>query len=349
MNEYYKMMDHVHMPKEKYEQLKTQLIEQTEKRAARPFWQRYAVAAALALCLMGTAATAYAAVHYQWFDVFFDNSGRETEIMQQILGKASTEEVTAQDNNYKFTVRHHLYSKEQQMGLIICSFQFLKEQYTHLNVRGKEENGVILKKGGMIDGQVFMEKNENKSERELYFHIGNETGRQMAFSEASYLADENMTEDGEYIIGIRYNFRAENAGEPTPDLTLSLENAGDVEGNLKVRLPQSQEIESVRFASGKNPKDVFVISPIGMTLTMTADKADHPQNIFDDELMDSLKVVMDGEMKTNADLAGDYETSVLEEETELSYTWCLQRGFTELMDVSKIDYIELDGERFTVR
>lgn len=337
------------MPKEQHEQLRTELAAQMEKRNVRPMWQRYAVAAALVLCLMGTAATAYAAVHYQWFDTFFDNGDKETDVMQKMLAKASTEEVTAQDKNYKFTVRHHLYSKEQQMGLIICSFQFLKEQHTYLNVWDKEGNGVILKKGGMADGQLFMEKNEDKSERELYFHIGDESAKEMVFSELSYLADEDMTEDGEYMIGIRYNFRMENAGDVTPDLTLSLENAGDVEGNLKARLPKSQEIESVNFASEKNPKDVFVVSPIGMTFTMTADKANCSENTFDHEILDSMKVVMDGEIKTNADLEGDYETSTLVEETELTYTWCLQRGFTELLDVSKIDYIELDGERFTVR
>lgn len=349
MNEYYKMMEHLHMPKEQHEQLRTELAARTGKRNVRPMWQRYAVAAALALCLMGTAATAYAAVHYQWFDTFFDNGDKETDIMQKMLAKASTEEVTAQDNNYKFTVRHHLYSKEQQMGLVICSFQFLKEQHTHLNVWDKEGNGVILKKGGMADSQVFMEKNKDKSERELSFHIGDGSGKEVVFAELSYLAEENMTEDGEYMIGIRYNFAVEDEEGSTSDLTLSLENAGDVEGNLKARLPKSQEIESASFASEKNPENVFVVSPIGMTFTMTADKEDCSESTFDHEILDSMKVVMDDGTKTNADLAGDYETSALVEETELTYTWCLQRGFTKLLDVSEIDYIELDGEKYTVK
>ncbi len=349
MNKYCKMMEHVHMPEEQHRQLREQLMERTGNRGVRPIWQRYAVAAALALCLMGTAVTAYAAVHYQWFDVFFDNGNTNIDIMEEMTAKASTEEVTAQDKNYKFTVRHHLYSKEQQMGLIICSFQFLEEDQTYLNVWSKEQNGVILKKGGMIDGQEFMEKCKDRSQRQLNFHIGDESQQQMIFSELSYLADENVTEDGEYMIGIRYSFRMENAGGEVSNLILSLENAGDVEGNLKARLPKSQEIESVCFASETNPKDVFVISPIGMTFTMTVDKADHPENTFDHEIMDSFKMVMDHGTKTNADMAGDYETSVLQEETEMSSTWCLQRGFTELVDTSKIDHIELDGEKFTVR
>lgn len=350
MNKYYDMIDHVHMPKEQHERLRAELMEQTERKTniIRPVWRRYAAAAALALCLMGTAVTAYAAVRNQWFDVFFNNSNTETEIMEELLGKASTEEVTAQDQKYKFTVRNHLYNKEQQMGLIICSFQFLKEDNTHLNVGGEGLNRVILKKAGMIDGQVFLKENTNKSERELWFRIEDESGQVMLTSGTySYLIMDDRTEDGEYTIGIRYDLSMEDEREQMPNLILSLENAGDVYDNLKARLPESMEIENVRFVSEKNPEDVFVFSPIGMTLTITMDKADCEDNTLDHEIMNSLKVVTKNGTKTDEDMTWDNEGSVLLKETDETYTWFFQRPLTKLLDVSEIEYIELDGVRYS--
>lgn len=348
MNKYYEMIDHVHMPKEQHDQLRAELMEQTERKTniIRPVWRRYAAAAALALCLMGTAVTAYAAVRNQWFDAFFDNSDTETEMMEELLGKASTEEVTAQDQNYKFTVRNHLYSKEQQMGLIICSFQFLKEDNTYLSVRTDGEHGVILKKAGKVDREVFHKENTDASERDLYFYIGDESRQRAFFYESSYLVDDR-TEDGEYMIGIRYGFNMEDMLEQMPELTLSLENAGDVHGNLKARLPESKEIENVRFVSEKNPEDVFVFSPIGMTLTITMNKEDLEDNTLDHEIMNSLKVVTKNETKTNEDIECDGESSSVVKETDKTYTWLLQRPLTKLMDVSEIEYIELDGVRYS--
>ena len=60
--------------------------------------------------------------------MFFDNGTEENGVLQELVAKASTEEVTVENENYKFTVLSHLYSKEQQMGMIICSFRFLTEE-----------------------------------------------------------------------------------------------------------------------------------------------------------------------------------------------------------------------------
>ena len=105
MNKFNEMIEQMHMPEEQYEQLKADLVRQTEvSRNTRPVWRRYAIAATLAICLLGTAVTAYAAVHSQWFQMFFDNAGQEAGIVEEIALKASTETVAAQDENYKFTI-----------------------------------------------------------------------------------------------------------------------------------------------------------------------------------------------------------------------------------------------------
>ena len=106
MSKYYDMIEQMSMPEGQREKLKPE------------WWEPHAVAAALALCFLVTAATTYAAVHYQEFRMFFDNGTKEDGLLEELAAKASTEEVTAENENYKFTVLSHLYSREQQMGMI---------------------------------------------------------------------------------------------------------------------------------------------------------------------------------------------------------------------------------------
>lgn len=347
MNKFNEMIEHMHMPEEQYEQMKADLLRQTGvKRNMRPVWQRYAVAAALALCLLGTAATAYAAVHYQWFQIFFDNGGQETEIMEEFLAKASTETVTAQNDNYKFTVLNHLYSKEQQMGLVLCSFHFRKEQHTHLDVIDREYNTVILKKNRIIDGQTFLRENVNNADRDLQFRVNDESGKETISANMEYFTGE-MAEDGGYLIGIRYNFNVEKKLEQTQQLILSLENAGDIEGKLKVRLPESGDVACMRFTSEDKPENSIVISPLGMTLTVTGDKTGDSENTFNHDLLNNMKLVMMGQTKSVSDFGEGYSTSTLVGDTQTAYTWYVQKEFTNLVDVSEINYIEFDGEKYS--
>lgn len=347
MNKFNEMIEHMHMPEEQYGQMRDDLVRQTGlKRRERPVWQRYAAAAALALCLLGTAVTAYAAVRYQWFQIFFDNGGQETEIMEEFLAKASTETVTAQDDNYKFTVLNHLYSKEQQMGLVLCSFHFLKEQHTHLDAVDREYNTVILKKNRIIDGQSFLSENMDNEDRDLQFCVNDESGKETISANMEYFTGE-MAEDGGYLIGIRYNFNVEKKLEQTQQLILSLENAGDIEGKLKVRLPESGDVTCVRFTSENKPENSIVISPLGMTLTVTDDKSEGSENTFNHDLLDRMKLVMSGQAKTVSDFGEGYSTSTLVGDTQTAYTWYVQKEFTNLVDVSEISYIELDGEKYS--
>lgn len=344
MSKYYNMIEQMNMPEGQREKLRMELMEQAGKKTnVRPVWKRYAVAAAFALCLLTTVATTYAAVHYQWFQMFFDNGEQKGGMLEEFVAKASTEEVSAENENFKFTVLSHLYSKEQQMGMIICSFQFLSENEKFLaaNDRNRKEP-VILKRDTIItEGQEFLEREESASEW-LNFKIGVKANKEMISASMLYFANE-IAEDGGYLIGIRYNVSVEGEAGQVPELYLSLENAGDVEDKLNMRLPESEDIETVHFVSERNSQDRIVISPIGMSLTFTGDKAVYQDNVFEDENLSNMKLVMKDSVKTLQDMGEGYGTSVLLDETDTTYTWYVQREFLNLEYVSGIDHIELDG------
>lgn len=346
MNKFNEMIDHMQMPKEQYEQLKADLMQQTEaKRNTRTVWQRYAVAAALAICLLGTTVTAYAAVRYQWFQLFFDNGNQEAELTEEFLAKASTETVTAENDKYQYTVLNHLYSEEQQMGLILCSFHFLKEDNTHLTVLDREYNTVVLKKNRVVDGETFQLENAKGADRDLSFRVKSENGKEMVSATMMYFTGE-MAEDGGYLIGIRYNFAVEKKMQQIPQLVMALENAGDIEKKLRVSLPQSGDVACTRFVSEKKAENVIVISPLGMTLTIAIDKKKDYQNMLDYEIFEDLKLVMADQSKPVNDSWKGYSTSILTGDSQTEQTWYIQKEFTNLVDVSQIDYIELDGEKY---
>lgn len=341
MSKYYDMIEQMSMPEGQREKLKTELMERAEKRTnVRPVWKRYAVAAALALCFLVTAATTYAAVHYQEFRMFFDNGTKEDGLLEELAAKASTEEVTAENENYKFTVLSHLYSREQQMGMIICSFRFLTEQDHGLPVNDVlKDEAVVLRK----DLVGSTEKLENTVGL-LYFQIWKAgDGRQIS-ANSIYFANETA-EDGGYLIGIRYNLV--DLIEPESELILSLEMAGDVDGKLRADLPMSEDVETVHFVSERNSQDRIVISPIGMSLTITEDKNreryHNPENSFEFDILEDMKLVAGDSVKTLKDTGEGMATSSLISETETTYTWHVQKEFLNLTDISKIEYIELDG------
>lgn len=346
MNKFNEMIEQMHMPEEQYEQLKADLVRQTEvSRNTRPVWRRYAIAATLAICLLGTAVTAYAAVHSQWFQMFFGNGVQETDVMDELMAKVSTETVTAEDDYYKFTVLNHLYNEEQQMGLVVCSFHFLKEHHTHLDARDGE-NYVALKKNRVIDGQAFLTEITNKADRNLYFYITDKSGKEIGSQNSMYYAGE-LAEDGGYLIGIRYSFAVEKKIEQEPELIMSLMNAGDINKKLKVQLPQSGDIECVHFASEGKPGNTIAVSPLGMTLTISGDKAESSEITFNHDILRDMKLVREGQAMTAADFGEACEISTLKEQTKTAYTWYVQKEFANLVDVSEIDYIELDGEKYS--
>lgn len=347
MSKYNQMIEHMHMPQEEYEKLKSELMNQAgSKRIVRSMWRRHVAAAALVLCLLGTAATAYAAVRYQWFSMFFDNGNEESGILKEYAAKASTKEVTAQNENYKFTVLSHLCSKEQKMGLIICSFHFLTENDTYMSVNDtRKDNVTILKKDGVMTGaEAEFTAREDRTVRDLAFCIGDGSHTGALSANVVYFSGET-SEDGGYLVGIRYNFVERDVTEQNSPLILSLENAGDVEHKLRVCLPESEDIECVRFVSENRSGDYIDISSIGMALTITEEKAAHQENVFDHEILKDTKFVMKNSDET-AGTGHGFETSILLEETDTKYTWLVQKEFLNLIDVSDIKYIELDGERY---
>ncbi len=340
MSKYYDMIEQMNMPEGQRETLKMELLKQAGKKTSvRPVWKRYAIAAALALCLLVTAATTYAAVHYQEFQMFFDNGTEENGMLEGLVEKASTEEVSAENENYKFTVLSHLYSREQQMGMIICSFQFLTEEDCGLMVNDvQKEEAVVLKKD-------YVETTELENTVGLLnFQVRKKGDPQQLSANMIYFANE-VAEDGGYLIGIRYNIV--DLIEPDSELVLSLEKVGYGEKTLTAALPVSEDVETVRFVSERNPQDQIVISSIGMSLTITGNKKreryHYPENGFDFDILDDMKLVMEDSTKTLKDTGEGMAAESLKSETDTTYTWYVQKEFLNLTDISKIKSIELDG------
>lgn len=338
MSKFNRMIDHLHMPEDQREQLKTDLMKQVPSKRIRSVWQRFAVAAALAVCLIGTAATIYAAYQYQWLNMFFNNGSKEADIRKENREKASTEKVIAQNKDYKYTVLNHLYSKDQRMGLVLCSFKFLRDGNAYLNVQDKDQGICLTKDKILVDRDEIMKKQEEKYVTPLHFHIEDLYEMPMSSASLAYF-DHEMAEDGGYLIGIRYSISTKNKAEE-PELALCLENSG----NLKARLPKSKDIESIRFVSEKKPEDFIDITSIGLTYNMTADKADDVENAIEYE---DMKMVMKDQVKRINDVClGSNDMISLVKETKTTNTWCLQVQFASLVDVSDIKYVEMDGDKF---
>lgn len=341
MSKYYDMIEQMNMPEGQRETLKMELLKQAGKKTSvRSVWKRYAIAAALALCLLVTAATTYAAVHYQEFQMFFDNGTEENGMLEGLVEKASTEEVSAENENYKFTVLSHLYSREQQMGMIICSFQFLTEEDCGLMVNDvQKEESVVLKKDYV--GTTELENTVGL----LNFQVRKKGDPQQLSANMIYFANE-VAEDGGYLIGIRYNIV--DLKEPDSELVLSLKKVGYGEKTLTAALPVSEDVETVRFVSERNPQDQIVISSIGMSLIVTVDKKQSQQPYlereeYDFDELDNVKLVLEDSTKTLKNTGEGMATFSLQSDTETTYTWYVQKEFLNLTDVSKIKSIELDG------
>ena len=82
---------------------------------------------------------------------------------------------------------------------------------------------------------------------------------------------------------------------------------------------------------------------------MTDDKANYKklQEAYDLVNLENMKVVMGGQTKTVEEIVGEGGAAgSIIDETDTAYTWYVQQEFTKLLDVSQIEYIELDGVKY---
>lgn len=184
------------------------------------------------------------------------------------------------------------------------------------------------------------------SQRPLNFHVNGDFDKMpVSGSEVFYTGE--LAEDGGYLIGIRYSVSMEDAAEQK--LVLFLENAGDINDKLNVVLPESESIECVRFVSEQKPEDFIGISAIGLTFTITDDRANYGymEGTYDTATLDELKLVMGDQVKAIKDVVGGgVVTGSQKDKTDTTYTWYVQQEFSKLLDVSQVDYIELDGVKY---
>ena len=71
------------------------------------------------------------------------------------------------------------------------------------------------------------------------------------------------------------------------------------------------------------------------------------EGTYDTATLDELKLVMGDQVKAIKDVVGGgVVTGSQKDKTDTTYTWYVQQEFSKLLDVSQVDYIELDGVKY---
>lgn len=350
-NRYCEMVESLHMPKEQYKQLKSELLEQYQEKpvkATKTVWKRYATAAVLALCLLGVSGTAYAAYHYQWFSMFFSNKEESQSILSKMAEKTSKTQLTEKSRDYRWTILNNLYSSKQQMGLLLCSLRFDKTDTGFLEVRDlsgdtKEKKNVYLTADGVQDIDT-LPKGEF-----LDFRLANVQGEELSDVTQVYFSGEKA-EDGGYLLGIRYMLGEENA--VSSDLCIHLvAEQGDkepVKKVLQMKLPEGEGMDSVTFTSKEAPESSIVVSAIGMTIHMqTLKDSDMDQGFaWEGEILYDTSLYYGNKGKRCKDITNAYTIILVEKEDATTNTWFVNQPFDELLEIEKITSIDLAGVKF---
>lgn len=333
MSKYTEMIEHVHMPENMHDQLRDSLVEQRKaKQRKTTLWKRYVAAAVVAFCLMGTTATVYAAYHFQWLDLFFQRNGKETSVEKEYIKKSSVENPgTVDSGRYQMRVQNHLYSKEQQMGMIVCSFKILTNIDVYLrayDVDKKED--VILTKDKVIQGKKQVKQYDKGEKIPLDFLIQPSA---ISFYEVYY--SNEMAADGGYLIGIRYSLGTEKKKKDSTEMSLQI-------GNLTVNLPETKSVETIRFLSDNETKKSILVSPIGMKIFVKG-KGNPKIDTLDDKIFNNINFVMKNGTQNIRDLETGTSTSSVDNEKKSGYTWRTEKMFAKLINLSDIQYIEWNG------
>lgn len=233
---------------------------------------RFAIAAALALCLIGIPLTSYAAIHYNWFSLFFREE-KNTSALKELEQYITPMEETLETADLKINLLGNLYSEEQNMGILLCSLHFQKdgdEDAKRLWIdMGKEKDAkydvgytcYLTPSGTESLGTDTDKLTEPSSQKNDYSLVSEETL-------ISTYYDGTMAEDGGYLLGIRYN----DALQSKHTITLQKQTVEDG----RITMSSEATLTLPRTTTGKLPLKEYtckengskiLLSPIGIRFT----------------------------------------------------------------------------------
>lgn len=250
---------------------------------------RFAIAAALALCLVGIPLTSYAAIHYNWFTLFFREE-KNTSTLKQLEQYATPLEETLETTDLTINLLGDLYSKEQNMGILLCSLHFEKDgdkdsQRLWIDMGEKEDakydvgyTCYLTPSGTESLGTDTENLTEPEAQKNEYGFVGDDG------TLVSTYYDGTMAEDGGYLLGIRYAGDSQNK----PDITLQKQTVTGNNINLEpvLSLPVTQKgMLPCKEYTCKETGSKLLLSPIGISF-FNLEKEDP-----DEEWLNTVKIL----------------------------------------------------------
>lgn len=311
---------------------------------------RFAIAAILALCLIGIPLTSYAAIHYNWFSVFFREE-KNTSALKELEQYVTPMEETLETTDLNIKLLGNLYSEEQRMGILLCSLHFQEdgdEDAKRLWIdMGKEKDAkydvgytcYLTPAGTESLGTDTDMLTEPSAQKNHYSFVSEETL-------ISTYYDGTIAEDGGYLLGIRYN----DALQSEHSITLQKQTvAGDGititnETVLPLPLTQTGKLPVKEYFCKENGSSLL-LSPIGIRFIGLENE--NPENKNQDEnWLSTIEIVHSTYFMTNDeepvwlnDIITD--SSLQEKFSDNSERFYLQQEFRTLLNPDTIDTIRI--------
>lgn len=257
---------------------------------------RFAIAAALALCLIGIPLTSYAAIHYNWLSLFFREE-KNTSALKELEQYVTPIEETLETTDLKINLLGDLYSEKQNMGILLCSLHFQKEgdkDTKRLWIdMGKEKNNKDDAGDTCYLTPAGTESIETPSvQKNHYSFVSEETL-------VSTYYDGTMAEDGGYLLGIRYS----DAVQSKHSIVLQKQTvAGDKitlskEAVLTLPLTHTSELPVKEYTCKENGSRIL-LSPIGIRFINLENENPGNKN-RDEEWLDTMGILLSTYFMTN--------------------------------------------------
>lgn len=319
---------------------------------------RFAIAAALALCLIGIPLTSYAAIHYNWFSLFFREE-KNTSALKELEQYITPMEETLETADLKINLLGNLYSEEQNMGILLCSLHFQKDGDNDAKRlwidMGKEKDAkydvgytcYLTPAGTESLGTDTDKLTEPSSQKNDYSLVSEETL-------ISTYYDGTMAEDGGYLLGIRYN----DALQSKHTITLQKQTVEDgkitMSSEATLTLPHTTTgtLPLKEYTCKENGSKIL-LSPIGIRFTnlKNENREDkNPDMEVDMEWLNTVGLLHSTYFMTNdkeavwlSDIATD--GSLQEKSSDNSGLFYVQQEFCTLLhpdDIASIRIFEED-------
>lgn len=285
---------------------------------------RYVLAAALALFFVGIPITTYAAIHFQWFSLFFGNATEQQSVLKELSEYMNTEETITETEEYKITVKGNLYSSDQQLGLIVCSIVIKEDNDDYFDVVNHKKERYLSKAGETTLPKIG-------SPLVSFLYLNKDTTTTLYY-------DGETSEDGGYLCGLRYN------ADSAPDKLTLIRSYGDTKRTIlaEISIPKSADMPAATFSNKQLTDTTITLSPLGITFhNMGSGK----QQLFYDNTSDgtsirnTTKLVLPDKKIAIADIS----TSSLIEDISTFDSYQIYQEFDELVNIQDVAAIQVDS------